>query len=208
MKVLIAVPALDFCATDFAMSLASLMATKQKDALGRDIKLALSCCKGSLIMHARNKLLQEAVDAAASHILFLDSDMVFPPDTLSRLARHGVPIVGADYVNRVAPHPLNGTPNLSPGKMTMTDKRGVPTLVPMLTLPFGCILISLKVLDGMPRPWFKYLEGEDDRRTQSEDTYFCNAARRLGHTIWCDPSLTREVGHIGTHIFRPGANLP
>lgn len=34
-------------------------------------------------------------------------------------------------------------------------------------------------------------------------TYFCNAARRLGHTIFCDPLLTREIGHVGTKVFRP-----
>lgn len=205
MKVLIAIPALDTCATDFALSLTALMSRKAYEKrLGktRDVDLALACCKGSLIMHSRNKLMQQALDIGCSHVLFLDSDMTFPPDTLDRLIAHRVGIVGADYVNRVAPHALNGTPDLTPGALTLTDKLTNPPLKPMLTLPFGCILIDLRVLNGMSRPWFKYLEGEGDHDTQSEDTYFCNSARRLGHTIWADAALTREVGHIGQEVFR------
>lgn len=187
--------------TDFAMSLAALMSTPQKDQLGRPIKVSLACCKGSLVMHARNMLTQQAVDAFASHILFLDSDMVFPAHTLTRLAKHGQQIVGADYCNRVEPHGLNGKPtSLGPASRAYTEPNG---LVSMYTMPFGCILIKLSALDGMERPWFKYLEGEGVHDTQSEDVYFCNAARRLGHTICCDPLLTREIGHVGTKVFRP-----
>jgi hypothetical protein len=53
-------------------------------------------------MDARNHLADVAVNVidGASHILFLDSDMTFPPDTLQRLLDHKVPIVGADYVKR------------------------------------------------------------------------------------------------------------
>lgn len=197
MKILIAIPSFDFVCADFAMSLAALLSRRAYDRkLRREVDLALANCKGSLIHHARNVLMQEALDVSATHIFFLDSDMVVPPDTLDRLIGHHVPIVGADYVRRVAPHNLNGTP--APGAMV---KAG---LAPMLTLPFGCILISLKVLDSLPRPWFRYDEGPDDASTQSEDTYFCNQARRAGHTIWNDVSLTKEVGHCGMKVFRHG----
>lgn len=197
MKVLIAIPSFDFVSADFAMSLAAVLSRRAYDRkFRRDVDVALANCKGSLIHHARNVLMQEALDANATHIFYLDSDMVVPPDTLDRLISHHVPIVGADYVRRVEPHNLNGTPVPGAGM-----KNG---LVPMLTLPFGCILISLKVLETLPRPWFKYDEGTDDASTQSEDTYFCNIARRAGHTIWNDVSLTKEVGHVGTKVFRHG----
>ncbi len=197
MKVLVAIPALDTCATDFAMSLASMLTHITHDKrLRREVPLALACAKGSIIPHSRNLLMQQAIDAGASHILFLDSDMTFPPDTLARLIGHGKPMVGADYVNRVPPHALNGRP--SP-----TAVPGSP-LIPMLTMPFGVMLISLKVLADMPRPFFRYIEGIDDSKTLSEDTYFCNAARHAGHTIWCDAALSREVGHVGISVFRAG----
>jgi len=188
------------------MSLAALLSKRAYDKkLSREVKLALSCCKGSLIMHARNKLMDEAIACGATHIFFLDSDMVVPPDALDRLIAHHVPIVGADYVNRVEPHPLNGMPDSVQGTYDGLEVSKNPKgLHRMLTLPFGCILISLKVLASMPRPFFKYIEGEDDAHTLSEDTHFCNIARRVGHTIWCDVGLTREVGHVGIKVFRHG----
>lgn len=199
MKILIAIPSLDQMASDFAMSLASLLVKRAYDRkFRRDVDIALANCKGSLIMHSRNILMEQAIAQAATHIFFLDSDMVVPADTLERLIAHHVPIVGADYIKRVPPHGLNGTPR--------DDYRDFATrpLVPMLTLPFGCILISLKVLEGMPKPYFKYLEGETEGETQSEDTYFCNQARALGHTIWMDKALSYDVGHVGIKVFRAG----
>lgn len=201
MKILIAIPSLDHVSADFAMSLAALLTKRAYDRkLRRDVDVALANCKGSLVMHARNELVKNAQSCGASHIFFLDSDMVVPPDTLERLIAHHVHIVGADYVRRVEPHNLNGTPDFEKGPKGPHQN----VLFPMLTLPFGCILISRKVFTDMPRPYFKYLEGEDDAHTQSEDTFFCNQARRAGQTIWCDTSLTREVGHVGTKVFRAG----
>lgn len=198
MKVLIAIPALDVVATDFALSLASMLTSRAYDKkLRREVDVAVACCRGTIIPHSRNRLAQQALDIGASHIFFLDSDMAFPPDTLSRLIGHHVPIVGADYVRRVEPHPLNG----NPAPNYREDRRGV--LAPMLTLPFGCILIKTSVLSDLERPWFSYREGVTAEDALSEDTFFCNQARRAGHTIWCDLALTQEVGHVGNFIFRP-----
>jgi hypothetical protein len=40
---------------------------------------------------------------------------------------------------------------------------------------------------------------EDD--VVGEDTYFCLNARAAGFDIWCDGSLSLEIGHIGTKVF-------
>ncbi len=197
-KVLIAIPALDFMSTDCAMSLGALLMNHAYDKrLKREVKLALTCAKGTIIPHSRNLLVAQAVDISATHIFFLDSDMTLPPDALDRLIAHHVPIVGADYVRRVPPHQLNGRP--VPG--VNGHRNG---LIPMLTMPFGVMLISMKVFADMPPPHFSYREGATDADTMSEDTYWCNEARRRGHTIWCDSKLSREVGHVGTRVFRAG----
>ncbi len=197
MKVLIAVPALDHVATDFCMSLTALVMKAAYDKkLSREVKLALHCCKSTIIPHARNLLVDAALECGATHIFFLDSDMCIPPDTLDRLIAHHVPIVGADYVKRVPPHPLCGNPmDLSPPKPS--------GLKEMRSMPFGCILINMKVFATMERPYFSYHEGATEADTLSEDTGWCNEARRLGHTILCDIPLSKEVGHIGTSVFRP-----
>lgn len=192
MKVLIAVPALDTCATDFAMSLAALMGHTTRDSLRREVKVSLFCQKGSVVMEARNAIVREAQRIEADSILFLDSDMTFPPDTLQRLLAHKRDIVGAQYVKRVEPYNLLGEPA---GNALHTH-----TINRMASLPFGCILIRTSVFTVVPAPWFRYLTTE--LGTMSEDTYFCHAAIAEGFDIWCDPSLTRELGHVGSAIFR------
>ncbi len=197
MKVLIGIPALDHCATDVAMSLAALLMKHAYDKrLKREVKLALMCAKSTIIPHARNLLVDAAIEASATHVFMLDSDMCVPPHTLDQLLNHHVPIVGADYVKRVPPHPLCGNPmDLSPPKPS--------GLKEMRSMPFGCILINMKVFATMERPYFSYREGATEADTLSEDTYWSNMARQAGHTIWCDIPLSKEVGHVGTKVFRP-----
>jgi len=57
----------------------------------------------------------------------------------------------------------------------------------------------MKVLLAIP-----CLDHCSDADTMSEDTYCCNIARKAGYLPYCDPILTREIGHIGTRVFRPG----
>ncbi len=193
-RVLIAIPALDMCATDFTMSLAALCTYNA--TLRPPPKLALACAKGSIIPHSRNLLAAQAVESGASHLLFLDSDMTFPPNALERLLAHKVPIVGADYVRRVEPHDYCG--RVANTTATLT---GLNT---MLTMPFGCILIQTDVFKRLKKPWFSYYEGGTDAETLSEDTGFCNSVRSLlTMAIWRDVSLTAEVGHVGTKVYRP-----
>ena len=75
----------------------------------------------------------------------------------------------------------------------------------MLSLPFGCVLINMKLFSWLTPPYFRYLEGESAAASISEDTYFCQQARHVGCEIYTDYELTLSVGHVGTFIFRPGA---
>ena len=197
MKICIAVPCLDMVNADFCASLAGMLGARAYDKkLRKEIEIAYVQCKGSLVMDSRNSLVATAQDINASHIFFLDSDMVFPPDVLNTLASHHKPIVAGTYVKRYPPHEILG--NALPA--------GVPQgpLHLMSTIPLGCCLISMKVFEALPRPYFAYIQGVDQSTSMSEDTYFCNAARNAGFQIYLDRELTQRLGHIGQRIYRPG----
>lgn len=179
----------------FALSLAAMMQTIAQDRRTRkDIAVSIGHQQGSLIMDARNALVAQAQEIGASHILFLDSDMTFPPTALSTLASHHKPIVAASYVKRYPPHLILGIP-FGPYN---------PSLLPlaeMLTVPLGCALIKLDVFAKLPRPYFKYLQGPFASETISEDTYLCNAVREAGFKIFVDVELTKSIGHVGTRVY-------
>ena len=65
-----------------------------------DFLLRLSCD----IVSSRTWLVNEAIKKGATHILFIDSDMLFPENTLRQLLSHKKEIVGVEYNKREFPH--------------------------------------------------------------------------------------------------------
>jgi hypothetical protein len=53
--------------------------------------------EGAYIDRARNDLVRQAMAGDATHIMFVDQDMVLPQGALQRLLRHQVPFVGGSY---------------------------------------------------------------------------------------------------------------
>jgi hypothetical protein len=185
--VALGVPSGDFVNADFAMSLAML-------CMNPGAPVALVNAKSSLVPLGRNQCVGAAQAMKASHLLFLDTDMVFPADTLRRLLAHEKDIVGATYSKRAAPfHPLTITEG---GKLAQVSSG----LHRVKLLPTGCLLIRLGVFDQLSAPYFN-LETEGGQ-LRGEDYYFCERARAAGFELWCDGDLSSQLGHAGQKIYR------
>lgn len=186
--VAIAVPSGDMVHADFAMRLATM-------CLNPGARAFVINAKTSLVMVGRNQCVEAARLAKATHLLFLDSDITFPPDTLARLLAHRKDIVGGLYVQRVPPHlPLGVTIEGQHEAVTSGLKE-------MRQMPTGCLLLNLAIFDKLSKPWFNTKEvGE---RIMGEDYYFCERAIQAGYQIWCDGNLSREIAHIGQKAFTP-----
>lgn len=180
MTILICTPARDLVHLDTAMCLASLAR-----ATPREIPLAFFGPKGASIAHLRNFAVQVALDQGAEAILWIDSDMVFPPDALARLLRHEREMVGATYRRR-------GPPYTALGKIT--GVAGPDGLAAADHLPGGLILVRRHVYEAVAAPWYQ----DRYEPAATEDVTFCEAARATGFDIWCDVALTAEVQHVGS----------
>lgn len=200
MKILIAIPSLDMVCAPFCMSLAAMLQARVTDKrMRKDAEIALANQRGSQVWDSRNLLVRTAQSVSASHIFFLDSDVTFPPDTLSQLLFHHKPIVAASYVRKEPPHSLLGIPDPS---RPYNPKLG--PLAEMLSIPLGCALIKMEVFAKLAYPWFAYLKGDLPAQDISEDTYFSNCARSAGYVIHLDAHLTQSIGHVGIQTYRPG----
>lgn len=197
MKTLIAVPCMDQVAAPFAQSLAML--NKVGDCA---IAMELS----SLVYTSRNNLVKRAITMEADALLFLDSDMIFPADTLERMLKHleaGREIVSGLYFKRRAPFSPVLHEELSYDWETQMPHYKDLKKLPAGKDPFevegcgmGCCMISKGVLlDVMLnfRTWFTPLEGV------GEDLAFILRARELGYKVWCDPTIS--CGHVGQLII-------
>ncbi|HUY68145.1 MAG TPA: hypothetical protein VMV79_02460 [Alphaproteobacteria bacterium] len=183
--VAICIPSGDMVHADFAASLAAL-------CLDPGARCAIVNNKGSLITVGRNNCIAAAQTINASHALFLDSDMIFPRDTLKRLLAHDKDMVGALYAARRPPFQAIG--------VAWDDASESGGLRRMKIMPTGCLLIRLDVFAQLPKPWFcERVEGE---KIVGEDVYFCERAAAAGIEIWQDTALSREIGHVGEKVFK------
>jgi hypothetical protein len=189
----IGIPSGDFVDAEFCMSLTTMMAEHR-------IPHVLINARGCYVYKGRNFCVKTAQAKKCSKLLFLDSDMTFPPLTLIRLLSHQKDIVGAMYSRRVAPFTNLGTPT----DKTMTKVNTQTPLVEMDMLPTGVLLIDMKVFDKLERPYFyhRLIDGRDPDDDMGEDVYFCEKAKQAGFQLWADVPLSMQIGHIGQATYR------
>lgn len=190
--VAVCIPSGEMVHADFMLSMLHLVQRGRADGS----RLSIVNSKSSLITQGRNLAVEAALEAKAEWLLFLDSDMVFPADTLSRLLAHGQPIVGATYPRKGWPLHFIGT-RLDGAPFSPADEG----LVAAARMPAGCLLIQASVFDRMKRPYFRCGYDEANGSILSEDFWFSELVRGLGFPLWCDMTLSRQLGHLGIHRF-------
>ena len=214
-KVAICIPTHDMMHSYFGYDLAGMIGwtTRHYTKEGAIDDLALHMVSGTYVHTARQQLLVNAMQEGADYILFLDSDMRFPKDTLVRLLSHSKGMVGCNYPRRtVPPEPVaiktstgvDEDGNKVPGTLlqTLEDSTGLEEVE---ALGFGCVLVHKSVFAAMaqihdPREkgpfWFFEFLPEIPTHV-GEDVYFCRLARKAGATIYVDHDLSKDIRHIG-----------
>lgn len=194
MKTLIAVPCMDMVAAPFAQSLVTMQ--REGDCL-------VSFLIGSLIYDSRNQLAKQAMKAKADYILWLDSDMTFPADTMQKMIKHmedGKDIVSALYFRRRVPF----TPVLFK-KLEYEEKDGQvwtswegfdnypkDSIFELEGAGFGCVMTKTEVLEDM---FLNYRTAFDPLGGFGEDLSFYLRAKDLGYKVYCDSTI--KCDHIG-----------
>lgn len=193
MKILIAVPCMDQVPAPFAQSLA--MIQKVGDCV-------LAMQMGSLIYTSRNNLATRAIQSEADYVFWMDSDMVFAPDTLVRmvdvLQKNKLDILTGLYFRRVQPFSpvLFDMLEIRDQRASWTSFQEIPDgLFEVGGCGFGCVLMDTGVfLDVQSK--FKQMFAPIGN--VGEDLSFCWRARECGYKIYCDPSII--CGHVGYQI--------
>ena len=195
MKTLIAIPCMDQVPAMFAKSLLGMRAVGECE---------YAFVMGSLIYDARNKLANKAIEEGFDRILWLDSDMIFEPDTQERLhARldEGYDMVSGLYMTRKRPYKPTIFKELAMHELE--DGKMMPEAVCYLDYPydsvfeiaacgFGCCLMKVDLVKeirdrtGLP---FSPVLGF------GEDLSFCIRCMDVNRKVYCDSSV--KAAHIG-----------
>jgi len=172
---------------------------------------------------ARERLAHQAMFVGATHVLWIDADMRFPPYAAERLLQHDADIVGANYARRVGsgetssyvrgeqatfqlalPEKLLKLLAPSVTALTIEGAAMVPKetgLEPAAMMGMGFCVVRAEVFQALAEPWF--LAGYDAKgQWNGEDWVLCQRALAAGLHVVVDHEVSRVVGHAWSQVNR------
>lgn len=166
--------------------------------LKKEGDVTLSMLSGSLVYESRNKLAKQAVTMGMDYVMWFDSDMIFPEDTLLRMLEHmkDKEIVSGLYFKRATPFSpvIYKSYTETEEGLEWEDYLDYPKneVFEVAGMGFGCVMMKTEVLLDLAlnyKAWFQPI------KNCGEDMSFCYRAKELGHKIYCDSSI--KCGHMG-----------
>lgn len=134
--------------------------------------------------------------------MWIDSDMIFPVDTLLKLLARKQDIVAANYSTRREPcYTTAFRGSFQDNIYTEDTSTG---LEEAQSCGMGMMLTKIDVFKKLDLPWFEIKYDRKTKTTTGEDIYFCRKAKGAGYKVWVDHDLSKEIGHLGTFEFRHG----
>jgi cellulose synthase/poly-beta-1,6-N-acetylglucosamine synthase-like glycosyltransferase len=140
-----------------------------------------------------------AIKQKADYVLFLDSDMRFPPNLLEYLMSHDKDIVACNYATRRLPVKTVAFSDFAELKCVYSgDKTGLEEVD---AVGMGAMLIKTEIFKKLPLPWFSISYLPSGNMYIGEDIYFCKLAQANGMKVYVDHDLSKQVKHIGVMEF-------
>lgn len=187
-KVVVGLPATETMKAKTAHAIGALLLHSADKVI--DFLLIQSCD----IASSRMWLAKQAVEKGATHLLFIDSDMLFPSDALDQLLARDKDIIGVEYHKRKFP--------------LETVTAYMPEIEKSETEPFkvgvsgtGFMLIKTDVFKNpkLDPNWFSFGRNAEGKNVIGEDGWFCNQARSIGYDIFVDPVVLMQ--HLGEYGY-------
>ncbi len=157
---------------------------------------------------SRTEITKNALLWGATHLLWLDSDMVFPAWTFHQLFKQDKPVIAANYARRREPHaPVtfkrikeNGAEHEHELCYTTADSKGLEEVA---AIGFGVVLIQAQVFNDIKVAPFRVIDDEMSKMRVGEDVYFCQLLTKAGIPIYIDHDLSQHVQHVGLKLHEP-----
>ena len=178
----------------------------------------------SLVSRARNRIAARFMASDASHLLFLDTDLIFSPEHIARLIAHQQPFLIGLYPKKQ--EKLAWVCNTRADFPPRDPDTGLQRILYGGT---GCMLIAREVFeaiiqknpdlayqpdDGEPdQPLYDFFKVgvhhdpvADRRRYLSEDWFFCQLALDAGYPLFADTHVVLK--HCGEAIYPLSLEAP
>lgn len=196
LKLSILVPTRDMVHSQFAYCLTQLYNLTKES--GIDTYLFFD--SSTILLNQRNNLIKSAKEINSDYVLWLDSDMMFPPTAALRLLEHNKDIVACNYMKRSKPLKTVAYTDLTNWDswvpMEIQDE-----LVKVEGVGMGCMLMKLDMFDKIEKPYFEFVYKEDSEDHYGEDFVLLGKLRKLGYEVFIDTYLSMMIKHVGNYAF-------
>lgn len=188
-RVAIGIPSTGMWYAGFGASLAKMMKYTEHE-------IVIISKLGSALSTMRTDIVLQAQQAGCTHLLFLDSDMVFQPSLLDNLIDDDVEVVAANCPVKMVPsHPTARKWDGEKYELVLTNDH-CDKMEQVDRIGTGVMLIRLDIIPRLATPWFAFRPFEAGGY-QGEDWCFCEQVEAAGIPIWIDHDVSKDVGHIG-----------
>lgn len=218
MKVAICIPRYGDTRGEFAISLARMIAHSLTAPMPGGVKplIEVFSVSSSDLPASRTELLKRAVAWQARYALWLDTDHVFPPDTLARLLKHQLPVVGCNQPRRSLPTGPVAVRIDDKGAMehvyTTAELAKAGAVEEVAHVGLALCLIDLNILHQVKAHVEKGVGWDQwdpfDRKRfpgtnarMGEDVSFFRELTDAGVKVYVDHALSWEVGHIAERVI-------
>lgn len=156
----------------------------------------------SLVYDARDKIAMDALAAKVDYVMWLDSDIIYPADIVTKLMSHNKDMVTGLYYKRTPPY----TPciyKLEEDKLQPYMDYEEDKFFKVEAAGFGCMLMKANVIKAVHDKFggcFFPVNG-----VGGEDLSFIRRAKECGIEVWCDSSI--KCGHVGRQIVMPDKTI-
>lgn len=160
--------------------------------------------------NARNVCVHRFLESGCTDLIFIDSDVGFEPDAVSKLLVYGKDIIGGIYP--LKQDGLEFPMKLHFDPVTNNCKEEETGLVYADMIPTGFMRIQRRVFDRMIEHYKMTKNHQDmyqffavgilfegDNTSYGEDVYFCKRWREMGGELYIEPRLT--FTHTGTKTW-------
>lgn len=212
MRIGIGIPVPERVHPDFALhSLTNIISYTRKNL--PEIELFIRYQGGVRTDRNRNIILQEFIDKKMDYVLWLDADMVYPPEIIERYLEleklHGeMSVIGCLYFKRTDDHkPIGYVDSEDP-------ERPYRPLMPQMIKPgkiyevsglgYGGMFVPMKIYGALgEKKWTRYGENFHNPNASSgnltHDLVFCRDVKDAGFKIFLHGSI--RPGHIGEKLI-------
>ena len=149
----------------------------------------------------RNQIVMAAMQEGITHLIMMDTDQIYPHDTISNLLRHDLPMVGTVVHRRYPPFdPILYRGQLHKYYHVPDEECYSGDLVEVTATGCGCVYYSMQCFLDVEYPWFEMdVQGAsdvapDEWRSVGEDIGFCYKLVDAGYKLYVDTAC--QIDHL------------